>query len=256
MAINYQKMGSGEPMIIMHGLFGTLDNLKLIAKSLANSHTVYLIDLPGHGGSSRVEPFDLANMANAVIQFAEEMRLARFSILGHSLGGKVAMEVALTKPELVKAIAVADIAPVQYYRRHDAVLAGLNSIDLENTSSRQEADKTMSQHIVEPGVRAFLLKSLRRSPEGTDTKWAWYFDLPHLEQSYENFIKANSEGTYSGPVLFVIGGNSEYVKQEHQQEIQKRFSNIKVKVIQNAGHWLHAEKPVAFEKICTDFFQQ
>ena len=256
MAINYQKMGSGEPMIIMHGLFGTLDNLKLIAKSLANTHTVYLIDLPGHGDSSRVEPFNLPNMANAVIEFAQQMKLNSFSILGHSLGGKVAMEVALSRPDLVKSIAVADIAPVQYYRRHDAVLAGLNAIDLTNTTSRQDADKAMSQHVEEPGVRAFLLKSLRRAPQGSTVKWNWYFDLPHLEQSYENFIKANSEGTYAGPVLFIIGGNSEYVKQEHQQEIQKRFSNIKVKVIQNAGHWLHAEKPVAFEKICTDFFQQ
>lgn len=256
MAINFQKMGSGEPMIIMHGLFGTLDNLKLIAKSLANSHTVYLIDLPGHGESSCVQPFDLPNMAKAVIEFAEEMGLTNFSILGHSLGGKVAMEVALARPDLVKSIAVADIAPVQYQRRHDAVLAGLNAIDLVNTKSRQDADKVMSQHISEIGVRAFLLKSLRRAPEGSATNWVWYFDLPHLEQSYENFIKANSEGKYSGPVLFIIGGNSEYVQPAHQEAIQNRFSNIKVKVIQNAGHWLHAEKPVAFEKICTDFFLQ
>ncbi len=254
MAINYQKLGSGEPMIIMHGLFGTLDNLKLIAKSLAETHTVYLIDLPGHGESDRVEPFDLPHMAQAVIEFAEQMQLGTFSILGHSLGGKVAMEVALVRPDLVKSIAVADIAPVQYYRRHDAVLAGLNSIDLVHTKSRQDADKVMSGHIEEAGVRAFLLKSLRRAPEQSAANWVWYFDLPHLERSYENFIKANSEGKYTGPVLFIVGGNSEYVKPEHQQAIQDRFDNIKVKVIQNAGHWLHAEKPVAFEKICTDFF--
>ncbi len=124
MTINYQKLGSGEPMIIMHGLFGTLDNLKLIAKSLANSFTVYLVDLPGHGDSCRVEPFNLANMAKAIIEFSEQMQLDQFSVLGHSLGGKVAMEIALTRPDLVKALAVADIAPVQYQRRHDSVLAG------------------------------------------------------------------------------------------------------------------------------------
>ena len=193
-------------------------------------------------------------MAKAVIEFSEQMQLGQFSVLGHSLGGKVAMEIALTRPELVKALAVADIAPVQYQRRHDAVLAGLNSIDLINTKTRQDADKVMSQHIEEPGVRAFLLKSLRRASTDSEQAWQWYFDLPHLEQSYENFIKANREGQYSGPTLFIIGGNSEYVQQQHQAEIQNRFSNIKAKVIQNAGHWLHAEKPVAFEKICTDFF--
>ena len=254
MTINYQKLGSGEPMIIMHGLFGTLDNLKLIAKSLANSFTVYLVDLPGHGDSCRVEPFNLANMAKAIIEFSEQMQLDQFSVLGHSLGGKVAMEIALTRPDLVKALAVADIAPVQYQRRHDSVLAGLNAIDLANTQSRQDADKVMSQHIEEAGVRAFLLKSLRRAPADSAQTWQWYFDLPHLAQSYENFIKANRQGQYSGPTLFIIGGNSEYVQQQHQTEIQSRFSNIKAKVIQNAGHWLHAEKPVAFEKICTDFF--
>ncbi len=131
---------------------------------------------------------------------------------------------------------------------------GLNAIDLANTQSRQDADKVMSQHIEEAGVRAFLLKSLRRAPADSAQTWQWYFDLPHLAQSYENFIKANRQGQYSGPTLFIIGGNSEYVQQQHQTEIQSRFSNIKAKVIQNAGHWLHAEKPVAFEKICTDFF--
>lgn len=248
-------MGSGQPMIIMHGLFGTLDNLKLIAKAMANNYQVYLIDLPGHGGSDSVSPFNLAQMANAVVAFADEMGLQRFAILGHSLGGKVAMEIALTSPDRVTAIAVADIAPVQYQRRHDAVLAGLNAIDLVNTSTRQQADEVMSQHVKEAGVRAFLLKSLRRAPSDSNANWAWYFDLPHLAASYDNFIKANRDGHYPGPVLFIIGGNSEYVQTSHQEAIQLRFSDIKVKVIQNAGHWLHAEKPVAFEKICTDFFR-
>lgn len=252
MKINFQTFGTGSPLIVMHGLFGTLDNLKQIAKALSEHHTVYLIDLPAHGASDTPNPLNLNQMAHSVIEFAEEQGLQAFSILGHSLGGKVAMEVALLKPNMVNKVIVADIAPVKYERRHDKIIQGLKAIDLTNTENRQAADKALANYVNELGVRAFLLKSLRRSDD-TKFNWQWQFDLDALADNYDNLIDANSTGQYTGPVLFVIGGNSQYVTSEHKDEIAQRFNNAKAKVIQNAGHWLHAEKPAAFEKICTDF---
>lgn len=252
MKINFQTFGTGSPLIIMHGLFGTLDNLKQIAKALSEHHCVYLIDLPGHGESDTPTPFTLSEMANAVIDFAKQQELDEFALLGHSLGGKVAMEVALLEPNLVSKVIVADIAPVQYERRHDKIIQGLKAIDLVSTENRQAADKTLANYVTELGVRAFLLKSLRRS-EISNQNWQWQFDLNALSENYDNLIDANSLSVYSGPVLFILGGNSEYVRPDHKAEIGKRFKNAKAKVIQNAGHWLHAEKPAAFEKICTDF---
>lgn len=252
MKINFQTFGTGSPLIIMHGLFGTLDNLKQIAKALSEHHTVYLIDLPAHGASDTPTPLTLTEMALSVIRFAEAQNLQEFSILGHSLGGKVAMEIALLKPNMVSKVIVADIAPVKYERRHDKIIQGLKAIDLVNTENRQAADKTLSDYVNELGVRAFLLKSLRRSDD-ENVNWQWQFDLEALAENYDNLIDANKLGKYTRPVLFIIGGNSEYVTPGHKEEIGARFNNAKAKVIQNAGHWLHAEKPAAFEKICTDF---
>ena len=252
MSINFQQFGHGDPIIIMHGLFGTLDNLKQIARALSNNYSVYLVDLPGHGQSTSTSPLNLTEMAKAVLAFADAQGLPSFSILGHSLGGKVAMEMALIAPDKVSKLLVADIAPVQYSRRHDTIIKGLQSIDLVNTQNRQEADKTLAAHVNEIGVRAFLLKSLRKSDE-ENVSWQWQFDLPTLVANYDNLIASNRAGNYSGPTLFIVGGSSEYVIPEHKTEIENRFSNVKAKVIQNTGHWLHAEKPTAFEKICTDF---
>lgn len=255
MTINFQQMGEGDPIIVIHGLFGTSDNLKQIAKALSNEHLVYLIDLPGHGSSETVFPLSLENMANRVYEFAQQQGLNNFSILGHSLGGKVAMELSLRYPDAVKSLIVADIAPVEYARRHDEIIKGLKAVDLINTPSRQAADKTMQNYIDDRGVRAFLIKSLKRD-KNDSSRWAWYFDLENLSKDYGLLIKAPCSGVYNKDTLFIVGGDSNYVLPEHKPEILARFPQIKVKVIQNTGHWLHAEKPVAFEKICRDFLRQ
>ena len=252
MTIAYQVLGQGKPLIVIHGLFGTSDNLKQIAKALSDQFKIYLIDAPAHGDSSTPSPLTLTSMAKDVIEFADEQGLAQFSLLGHSLGGKIAMEVALLENDRVDKLIVADIAPVQYTNRHDHIIEGLNAIGLTQLENRQQANHILAQYIDDAGIRGFLLKSLTRA-EKTQTGWKWRFDLTALELGYANLIKANSKLTFDRPTLYIIGGNSNYVLPEHKSEIVTRFQSVSVKVIQNAGHWLHAEKPTAFIKICRDF---
>lgn len=249
MTINYQVLGQGPNLILIHGLFGTLDNLKGIAKQLAEDFSVYLVDAPAHGDSSTPTPLNLSTMASLVEDFITTLGLEDVSILGHSLGGKIAMEVALNNHINVKKLIVADIAPVQYTRRHDKIIQGLTTTPL-TLDNRQQADAHLSQYIDEVGIRAFLLKSFVRSE---DKNWRWRFDLDALNSSYDQLIAANQQGSFDAPVLFVIGGESNYVTPDYQKEIVSRFPKVKAKVVQGTGHWLHAEKPTAFVKICRDF---
>ena len=236
---------------MIHGLFGTSDNLKAIAKGLADNFTVYSIDAPGHGESSSFSPLSLSAMAAAVFEFTREQGLERFSMLGHSLGGKIAMELALMNPNAVDRLLVADIAPVQYPRRHDTIRKALKAVPLQTLSGRKEADTILSESINELGVRGFLLKSLATSPESK--QWYWKFDLTQLAEDYEYLVAGNRHGKFSGQVLFIIGANSDYVTPEHKAAIISRFPKVQSKLIHGAGHWLHAEKPGAFIKICRDF---
>lgn len=249
MAINFQTFGQGEPLVVIHGLFGTSDNLKAVAKQLADQYRVFLIDAPGHGDSDSLPLLSLSNMANAVYEFLKDQNLISVAMLGHSLGGKIAMELALTQPGVINKLLVADIAPVQYKPRHDAIISSLKAVPLTQIKSRQEADAILSEKISEPGVRGFLLKSLVRSGDG----WRWRFDLDQLAHDYSELIKGNSDLSFSGPVLMIVGGESNYVLPEYRQEIVRRFPNVEAKVIAGAGHWLHAERQTAFVKICRDF---
>ncbi|MDB2373689.1 alpha/beta fold hydrolase [Psychrosphaera haliotis] len=255
MTINYQSMGEGKPLIIIHGLFGTSDNLKAVARELSDEHKVYLIDAPGHGDSDTVVPLSIANMANAVSDFIKQLNVGPVQILGHSLGGKIAMEIALANPELISKLIVADIAPVQYKPRHDDIISSLQAVPLSTLENRKDADEILARKINEPGVRSFLLKSLVRD-KSKPGEWMWRFNLDQLSSDYNELIKSNREGTYSGSTLFIIGSESSYVLPEHRGEIVGRFPNTKAKTINGAGHWLHAERSVAFVKICRDFLSE
>ena len=255
MTIHFQTIGDGEPLVIIHGLFGTSDNLKSVARELSNQFKVFLIDAPGHGDSDSVSPLSIGNMATEVANFITELNIGPVAILGHSLGGKIAMEVALTKPNLVSKLIVADIAPVQYTRRHDAIISSLKAVPLDSLSSRQEADAILAERIEEPGVRSFLLKSLVRNKE-SGSGWKWRFDLEQLSKDYDELIKANIVAEFTKPTLFIIGSESNYVTPDYRPHIVSRFPNVQAKTINGAGHWLHAERTVAFVKISRDFLSQ
>lgn len=240
-------------VVLIHGLFGSLDNLNSIAKSLSETCHCILVDLPNHGLSKTVDEVDYPLITNALVEMLKAESVSSAHFIGHSLGGKVAMHFALHFPAQCHSLIVADIAPVSYPHRHNAVFEGLQNVVLSSVSSRRDALRQLSEHVKEPPTQQFLLKSLYQH----DDHWKWRFRIDEIIASYPTLIDwPTIDSHYHGPVLFIIGGNSDYVTPEHQPVIRELFPNVKAKVIHGTGHWLHAEKPTAFNKIVNDHIQK
>ncbi|MDF2180021.1 alpha/beta fold hydrolase [Aliiglaciecola sp. CAU 1673] len=248
--LHYQLAGEGKPVVLLHGLFGNLENLNSIKRALQDQYQVVSLDLPDHGRSAHSNTFSYDDYARQVLGTLDHLGLEDIALLGHSMGGKVAMRMAQLAPERFDKLMIADIAPVAYGHRHQNVFNGLSAVDLATLSDRKEADVRMASHIQEPGVRQFLLKSLYQDEGG----WQWRFNLPLLAAEYPDIIDWQaSEKPYSGPTLFIKGGQSDYIQADHRPAILQQFPNSQGKILQGAGHWLHAEKPTAFNKIVQDF---
>ncbi|MCC2604293.1 alpha/beta fold hydrolase [Planctobacterium marinum] len=253
MTLNYDVKGRGEPIVLLHGLFGSLENLGVIARQLAGEYQVISIDLPDHGKSPFSDTFSFEHYAQSVAATLQSIEVSQVNLLGHSLGGKVAMHLALSQPSLVKRLMVADIAPVQYSPRHQNVFNGLQNVDLAQINSRQQADKLMAEFIMEPGVRQFLLKSLYKQDDGS---YAWRFNLDLLIRDYAILSQAIlGSAPYRARTLFIKGGNSDYITRDHQPAIGALFPHAEAKVINGTGHWLHAEKPNVFAGIVSRFLE-
>jgi esterase len=234
-----RQAGSGEPVILLHGLFGSLENLGGIARQLSQDFTVHSVDLPNHGRSPHCSGTDLAVMAESVRDWMLQFGLSGAWLVGHSLGGKVAMELALSDGALVRGLVVMDIAPVEYKPRHEAVFRGLHAIDPAQLQSREEAEQRLAEHVPEAAVRSFLLKNLVRE----NGAFRWRMNLADLEAQYTGLIRANRDGVFAGPVLFLKGGESDYMTADHRLPILQRFPQAEYRVIAGSGHWLHADKP-------------
>lgn len=246
-------LGEGAPVLVMHGLFGMSDNLMALAKHLAATHQVHVLDLRNHGRSPHDPSMDYALMADDVIGYMDAQGLSQVHLFGHSMGGKVAMQIACQVPERVAALVVADIAPVAYEAHHDAVFEGLCALSVEQVTSRREADRALAAHIDAPGVRQFLLKNLDKGDDG----FQWRFNLPALRANYAALSDApHLEQSYEGPVLLIKGGNSDYIQRDHQPIIERFFPHAELKIIQGAGHWLHAEKPASFQRLVAGFLNE
>lgn len=244
-------IGQGQPLILLHGLFGMGDNLSMIAKPLSEHFQVYQLDLRNHGRSPRADSMTLTEMAADIKAFMDARDIARAHLLGHSLGGKVAMQLALDYSERVNKLVVADIAPVAYSDGHKEVFAGLEAVDLAGLSSRRNADNTLRQFIQADNVRMFLLKNLYKSEDGG---FQWRINLPVLSRSYHNLGQANhSNKPFTGPVLFIKGELSDYITEAYSDATRRLFPNAQLKIIQNTGHWLHAEKPAIFNQLVKRF---
>lgn len=235
--------GKGQPLIILHGLFGSSDNWMTQAKLFASHYHVYMPDQRNHGQSPQSDDFTYNLLADDLHEFIIANAINDPVILGHSMGGKAAMFFALAHPELLSKLIVADIAPKGYPVRHSTILKGLKSIPLAGLQSRNEADELLSPYVPEPDVRQFLLKNLQRKPEGG---FAWKINLPSLDRNIERMGDPVETGKkFEKPVLFLKGERSDYILDEDMSLIQTLFPKAKL-VTMDTGHWIQAEKPREF----------
>ncbi len=254
--LNYQQLGQGENIVLIHGLFGSLENLNMVAKSLSQHYCVTSIDVRNHGNSFHREGMCYKDLAQDVISLLDDLSIESCHILGHSMGGKIAMQVALSFSKRVKKLIVADIAPVKYPAHHLTIIQGLQAIDLVNIKKRKDADDQLAIYVENVGVRQFLLRNLSLNAQG---QFAFKCNLTNIEQGYQEIMQGieinvnNNEKPFVGETLFIKGGSSDYILPAHQSIINTIFPNAKAKIIQGAGHWLHAEKTVAFNKLVLDF---
>ena len=247
--LHYQRQGPGSApaIILLHGLFGDKDNLGNLARALADTFCVIQVDLPNHGGSPRQDDMGYPAMCQALQALLDTLGLRRVHLLGHSLGGKLAMQFALRHPTRVDRLIVADMAPVAYTARHDRVFAALQAVVAHGCQTRQEAEAVMTPQLEDARVRQFLLKSFQ-------ARVGWRFQLSALIANYPALMDWPAlNGQFSGPVLFLKGGLSDYLLPEHQAVIGHYFPQAKARIITDAGHWLHAEKPLLFNRLVVDF---
>ncbi len=254
MELNYKSFGEGYPIIILHGLFGTLDNWQTIAKQLATNYSVYIIDQRNHGRSPHDDQFDYAAMADDLQAFMESQWIYEAHIIGHSMGGKTAMQFALTYPDLVNQLVVVDIAPKAYEGGHQAIFDALLSLDLSVTTNRKQADAALVAQIPDFGVRQFLLKNLTNDKKGG---YKWKMNLPIIYKNYANILAAIiSEETFDNPTLFIRGGLSNYIEAKDLPQIESFFPTATLATVEEAGHWVHATAPTTLLKLVNDFLSQ
>ena len=225
----------------------------MVAKHLSQYYCVISVDVRNHGNSFHQEGMHYPDLAQDVIKLLNHLAIDSCHFLGHSMGGKIAMQIALSYPEKVKKLIVADIAPVAYPAHHLIIIKGLQAIDLSKVVQRKAADNQLATYVEDAGVRQFLLRNITMNGQGE-----FYFkcNLNYIEQGYPQIMQKNEASNgqvFNGETLFIKGANSDYILAEHQSIISTLFSNAKAKIIQGAGHWLHAEKTVAFNKIVVDF---
>lgn len=253
MKLYHREIGEGKPLIILHGLFGSSDNWMSIAKELEGHFKMYLVDQRNHGQSPHSDEFNYTAMANDLNEFIEEHGIENPSILGHSMGGKTAMNFAINHADKWDKLIVVDIAPRAYPVHHDTILKGLKSIDVDNLKSRGEADKQLSEYVKDMGTRQFLLKNLARKSDGG---FEWKINLPVIDKK----IEAMGEGieqqlAIEKDVLFIRGEKSDYIQDRDNILIVQLFPNSEVKTVKNAGHWVHAEQPKALLEMVTEFLE-
>lgn len=248
-AIHTTQLGDqGSRVTFCHGLFGQGRNWTQIGKALAGRHRVTLVDMPNHGQSDWTERLDYTEMADAVAGLLDEPG----ALVGHSMGGKAAMLTALRHPERVERLVVVDVSPVEYRSAEEfrGFIDGMLAIDLSQIESRADADAALSEAVPNRGVRGFLLQSLRWEEEG----WRW---LPNLEVLRRDLgvLRGfpDTDAVYEGPVLWIGGADSGYVRDEFADAMEARFPRVRRVTIKNAGHWVHSEQPKVFTEVLSRF---
>jgi pimeloyl-ACP methyl ester carboxylesterase len=243
MELYYREMGQGQPLVILHGLFGFSDNWQTHAKRLSEYYRVILVDLRNHGHSPWSDDFSYALMAEDVETLFRSLGLSKVILLGHSMGGKVAVNFAQRFPSYLEKLIVVDIGVKAYPQHHDHIIAGMHAIDLERIKVRSEAEAILKQHIDSDGVRQFILKNLYWKEKG---QLAWRMNLPVLEAKMDEILAEVPDEEVMLPTLFIRGELSGYILDEDIPELEERFADSQLVTIAGAGHWVHAEAPEEF----------
>jgi pimeloyl-ACP methyl ester carboxylesterase len=263
MDLFYRKYGEGPPLIILHGLYGDSSNWVSIARHLGRNYTVFVPDMRNHGNSPHSQVHNYRVMSSDIIEFTEKKSLPKVSLLGHSMGGKTAMTFSVMNPEKVAALIIADISPFsrnnqsdRIPRFHRKVLDALLNTDISSYKGRAEIEKKMAEIIGDERTAAFLLKNLYRMKNGS---YGWRLNARSLYDNLEQLMGSIPSDIYNMvtgfPVLFIKGSDSEYMPESHFPDITNLFPAAEFKIIEGAGHWLHAEKPKEFTETVMSFLE-
>ncbi|GAB4300062.1 MAG: alpha/beta fold hydrolase [Methylophaga sp.] len=250
MKLHYQMSGEGQPLLIIHGLFGSSDNWRSMARYFSKFYRVISVDLRNHGRSPHSEEQSFTVMAQDIARLCEELNLGRVHILGHSLGGKVAMQFAANHAGSIDKLVVIDISPRQYFSQHTPLMDAMMSLDLTRLDSRSAVDEALAGKVADKSVRQFLLMNLQMGDKG----FYWRINLPVLKANYQQLMAPVCEGQ-EVPVnsLFVYGSLSEYVTEDDRALIKRHFPRAKFQAIDKAGHWVHSERPQQFKRVVEDY---
>lgn len=253
MKLAYREFGSGQPLIILHGLFGQSDNWNTLAKRFAEKgFQVFSLDLRNHGLSPHSDVWNYEVMAKDIKEFIDEHCLVDFILLGHSMGGKTVLFFEKQFPQVAQKLIVADIAPRAYEPHHDSVLKALNAVDFSEINTRKDAEAILGQCIDDFGTKQFLLKNIYWREDETK-QMDWRFDLKTITKEYNNIGVKVPSFKSNTPVLFIKGEKSNYITDQDEKEIALYFSHYQLKTIANSGHWVHAEQPETFFKCVLEF---
>ncbi len=253
MNLFFRESGQGKPLVILHGLFGSSDNWFTLAKTFSQQYQVFLVDQRNHGQSPHTEEFNYRLLAEDIEDFLLSNTIADPIVIGHSMGGKAAMNLAVKSPDSISKLVVVDIVPKTYPVHHDHILDGLEAIDLNKLTSRAEADQILSKFIPEPDVRQFLLKNLSRTTNGG---FEWKINLKAIDNHIEEIGEGMQyPGKFEKSTLFIKGAKSNYYSTGDEELIKSIFPKTTFSTL-DTGHWVQAEKPVEFANTVLEFLSK
>ena len=254
MRLHFKDFGSGPPLVILHGLFGSSDNWLGVAPKLAEHFRVFVLDLRNHGQSPHSARMNYGLMAGDLVEFLDAEGFEKAHVMGHSMGGKVAMQFALSHPARVQKLIVVDMAPRLYEGSHQKIIAALLALDLQLFQTRQQIEDVLAPAIPSQVVRRFLLKNLGRDATG---KFFWKINLNGVAENYPILGEAiSAQNPFTNPVLFLRGGKSDFVRATDEPEIRRLFPRAHIETIAASGHWVHADKPAEFAGAVLKFLRE
>jgi esterase len=254
MNLHFEAVGEGRPLIILHGLLGSADNWRSMSRRLGAHYKVLAVDLRNHGRSPHSDIFDYDVMVADLREFVEQQALTRIMLLGHSIGGKVAMQFAIDYSEQVDRLVIVDIGPKPYEPSQRYILEALRSLDLTRCKSFADVDAALAAEVSGESLRQFLLKNLARDENG---RLRWKVHLEAIDRNYDKLARGLAPGrTFDKPTLFIRGGRSNYIEDDDALLIRQIFPRAEIATLPEAGHWVHVDLPEEFFQTVLNFLKK